>query len=211
MLGVGGARQGRQQTPWLAAKVIGLGSGSDEGSRPAAGQHDASRWPPAARVLQLRLLAARAWKRASDWCFPGDRLPALPELVRRRARSRGWRALRTAAQRGGRGRAVAGGAGLGGLQSWHELNGRARPPKFGDRQTPVPTARVGGQRSNAWLVELRPRGPVCVFWFVCPSAFYPRPRPCLCASWELRLLGNPGSWTCGWGCRRGLVTPEGLL
>lgn len=67
--------------------MAGPGSGSGCGS--AAGHHKARQRRPTAGVLaQLPRVAAGDRKRASDWCFPGDRLPELGELVRRRARSR---------------------------------------------------------------------------------------------------------------------------
>ncbi|XP_032965910.1 uncharacterized protein LOC117024605 [Rhinolophus ferrumequinum] len=82
-------------------------------------------------LQQLWWLAALSRKRASDWCFPGDRRPELLELlvlVRRRARSRGWRALRTCARQGGRGRATARVAGWEASQVPASSNAGAGPP-----------------------------------------------------------------------------------
>lgn len=76
-------------------------------------------------------------KRASDWCFPGDGLPEPPELlelVRRRARSRDWRALFAGARRGRGGRAAAQVAGWEASQVCASSSSRARPPRFENRR-----------------------------------------------------------------------------
>lgn len=72
-------------------------------------------------------------KRASDWCFPGDGLPERPELlelVRRRARSRRWRALLAGARQGGGGRAAAQVAGWEASQVHASSSFSALPPRF---------------------------------------------------------------------------------
>lgn len=86
-------------------------------------------------------------------------------LVRRRARSRGWRALWAGARRGGRGRAAAR------VESWEasqvceSSNYCARAPLLGYRgaRAPWKPAEWGRQPLSAWHAKLRPRVLFCVF------------------------------------------------
>lgn len=151
------------------------------------------------RVLpQLRLLAALARKPASDWCFPGDGLPELPELVRRRARSRGWRAARLGARLG------RGGVGRGGVPSWHSSGNRALLSQPGGCWTPAPWLRdATPQRQKLRLSFARHFGGLCKGCFA--GFGLPVSRP-LATTWALPLsrLGSVVTWEspsrgCEWG------------